>query len=74
MLFNVRVAAMVHIVLVSYGEDGGIMINLVHLKEDGVDVETDRNDHVRKAVWDMLRTLSYLVTLRTNEYDNGDCD
>ena len=54
MLFNVFFAAVLHIVLLRYGEDKGIMANLVHQEEDGVDGETEPMDRVRKVVWGML--------------------
>ena len=55
LLFNVFFAAVLHIVLlVRFSEDEGIMANLVHLEEDGVDGETEPMDRVRKAVWGML--------------------
>ena len=42
LLFNVFFAAVLHIVLLRFSEDEGIMANLVHLvEEDGVDGETE---------------------------------
>jgi len=54
LLFNVFFAAVLHIVLLRFSEDEGIMANLVHLEEDGVDGQTEPMDRVRKAVWGML--------------------
>ena len=54
LLFNVFFAAVLHIVLLRFSEDEGIMANLVHLEEDGVNGETEPMDRVRKAVWGML--------------------
>ena len=44
-------AAVLHIVLLRFSEDEGIMANLVHVEEDW---QTEPMDRVRKAVWDML--------------------
>ena len=39
--FQRAFAAVLHIVLLRFSEDEGIMANLVHLEEDGVDGETE---------------------------------
>ena len=49
-LLNVFFAAVLHSVLLRFSEDEGIMANLVHLEEDGVDGQTEPMDRVRKAV------------------------
>ena len=54
LLFNVFFAAVLHIVLLRFSEDEGIMANLVHPEEDGVDGEAEPMDRIRKAVWGML--------------------
>ena len=54
LLFNVFFAAVLHIVLLRFSENEGIMANLVHLEEDGVNGETEPMDRVRKAMWGML--------------------
>ena len=54
LLFNVFFAAVLHIVLLRFSEDEGIMANLVHLEEDGVGGQTEPMDRVRQTVWGML--------------------
>ena len=55
LLFNIFFAAVLHVVLVRFSEDGDILANLVHLEEDGVGGTNEPPlERVRRAIWGML--------------------